>query len=125
MFFNLGGAELLVIAVVALVFIGPEQLPTVMRKVGRFLAQARSMTAGLRDEFMSGFDELEEATKPHSWLGTGRDDDPVVPRGYARTVEGAVEDGTSDFDDGAGADEEEPNPVGEIDRAGDSDRGER
>ncbi len=33
MFFNVGGYEILVIAVLALIFIGPEQLPTVMRKI--------------------------------------------------------------------------------------------
>lgn len=83
MFFNLGGAEVLVIAMVALIAVGPEQLPGVMRKVGQFLAQARSMTAGLRDEFMAGMDEVTDMADPSTWMGSGTDDDPVVPRGYA------------------------------------------
>ncbi len=93
MFFTVGGYEILVIAVLALIFIGPEQLPTVMRKVGRYAAQMRSMAQGLREEFMSGLDEmpdLKELTnldnwtgKTDAWLGQGTDDDPVVPRGFA------------------------------------------
>ena len=93
MFFNLGGYEILVIAVLALIFIGPEQLPTVMRKVGRYAAQMRSMAQGLREEFMSGLDEMPELKeltnldnwtgKTDAWLGKGTDDDPVVPRGFA------------------------------------------
>lgn len=84
MFFNIGGAEILVIAVVALIAIGPEQLPGVMRKVGGFVAQARSVTTGLRDEFMSGMDEISDLTDPKAWMGSGADDDPVVPRGFAQ-----------------------------------------
>ncbi len=93
MFFNVGGYEILVIAVLALIFIGPDQLPTVMRKVGRYAAQMRSMAQGLREEFMSGLDEMPELKeltnldnwtgKTDAWLGTGTDDDPVVPRGFA------------------------------------------
>ena len=83
MFFNLGGAEILVIALVALIAVGPEQLPSVLRKLGRFVSQARSITAGLRDEFMSGLDEVKEVADPESWMGSGAEDDPVVPRGYA------------------------------------------
>ena len=83
MFFNVGGAEILVIAMVALIAVGPEQLPGVLRKIGGFVAQARSMTAGLRDEFMSGLDEVSDAANPKTWMGSGSDDDPVVPRGYA------------------------------------------
>ena len=83
MFFNIGGAEILVIAIVALIAIGPEQLPGVMRRIGGFVGQARAMTAGLREEFMSGVEELSDAVDAESWMGSGTDDDPVVPRGYA------------------------------------------
>ncbi len=108
MFFNVGGYEILVIAVLALIFIGPEQLPTVMRKVGRYAAQMRSMAQGLREEFMSGLDEMPELKeltnldnwtgKTDAWLGTGTDDDPVVPRGFAereRQREAAAREATA------------------------------
>lgn len=83
MFFNIGGPEILVIAMVALIAVGPDQLPGVLRKIGRYAAQARSMTAGIRDEFMSGLDEVKDMADPDQWLGSGTDDDPVVPRGHA------------------------------------------
>ena len=97
MFFNIGGAEILVIAVIALIAVGPEQLPSVLRKVGRTTAQIRSMAAGLRDEFMSGLDEATEVAKPETWFGgSGGAEDPVVRRGYAASVEGAASDDGSD-----------------------------
>ncbi len=84
MFFNIGGGEVLVIALVALIAVGPEQLPSVLRKIGRFVAQARTVTGNLRDEFMSGLDEVNDVVNPEKWTGSGTDDDPVVPRGYAQ-----------------------------------------
>ncbi|MEM9134378.1 MAG: twin-arginine translocase TatA/TatE family subunit [Actinomycetota bacterium] len=93
MFFNMGGAEILVIALVALIAIGPEQLPSVMRKVGGFVGQARSITSGLRDEFMSGMDEIKDVADVEKWTGSGSDDDPIVPRGYADTAGETEADG--------------------------------
>lgn len=42
--FNFGWAELMVIAVVALIVIGPEDLPDMFRQLGRFTAKLRSMS---------------------------------------------------------------------------------
>lgn len=52
--FDVGGTELLVIAIVALVVIGPKDLPKVLRVVGRYTGKARAMSRHLR----SGFDEM-------------------------------------------------------------------
>lgn len=52
--FEIGGTELLLIAVVALVVIGPKDLPNALRTVGRYTGKARTMTRHLR----SGFDEM-------------------------------------------------------------------
>lgn len=41
---NLGLSELALIAVLALIFIGPKQLPEIARAVGRFLNEFRRMT---------------------------------------------------------------------------------
>ena len=51
---GIGAPELLVLLVLALVVVGPRDLPLMMRKVGRFVGQARSMAR----EFQRGFDEL-------------------------------------------------------------------
>lgn len=100
MFFNIGGGEVLVIAMVALIAVGPEQLPSLLRRVGRVVAQFRSITSDLRDEFMSGLDEVTDAADPSSWMGSGSEDDPVVPRGYAdRNRPDRVSRGLGDADD--------------------------
>ena len=52
--FEVGGTELLLIAVVALIVIGPKELPNALRTVGRYTGKARAMTRHLR----SGFDEM-------------------------------------------------------------------
>ncbi len=41
--FDLGGAELLVIGVVALIVVGPKDLPMLFRQVGRFVGKAKAM----------------------------------------------------------------------------------
>lgn len=51
---GIGAPELLILIVLALVVVGPRDLPLMMRKVGRFVGQARSMAR----EFQRGFDEL-------------------------------------------------------------------
>ena len=63
--FDIGYSELLVIAIVALVVIGPKDLPRVMRTVGQWVGRAR----GMARHFRSGIDtmmreaELEEMEK--------------------------------------------------------------
>lgn len=63
--FGIDSSEFLVIAVVALLVIGPKDLPRVMRMVGGWVGRGRAMTRHLR----SGFDtmmreaELEEMQK--------------------------------------------------------------
>jgi sec-independent protein translocase protein TatB len=63
--FDIGYSELLLIAVVALVVIGPKDLPRVMRVVGQWVGRAR----GMARHFRAGVDtmmreaELEEMEK--------------------------------------------------------------
>ncbi len=116
MFFNIGGGEILVIAMVALIAVGPEQLPSLIRRVGRIVAQLKAVTSDLRDEFMSGLDDVSGATDPTTW-GSGTDDDPVVPRGLAERKRASVaqerrltdddEDDEDDEDDDPDLDEDE------------------
>ena len=51
---DVGVPEMLVIAAIALIVVGPKDLPILMRKLGRFLAHMRGMAA----EFRASFDEL-------------------------------------------------------------------
>src|SRR4029453_12734884 len=63
--FGVDTSELLVVAVVALLFIGPKELPQVMMKVGRWIGHlrgyARHFTAGIENVIREA--ELEEMEK--------------------------------------------------------------
>jgi len=47
--FGIGPAEMVVIAIVALVFIGPQRLPEVARQISRFVVQAKRTSSEFRD----------------------------------------------------------------------------
>src|SRR3546814_9809235 len=51
---EIGASELLVIAVVALIGVGPKDLPMLLRKLGQFMAKLR----GMASEFRASFDEM-------------------------------------------------------------------
>jgi len=54
--FDLGFTELLVIGVVALIVVGPKDLPVLFRNVGRFVGKAR----GMAREFSSAMNEAAD-----------------------------------------------------------------
>jgi sec-independent protein translocase protein TatB len=107
--FNIGGQEFALIIVLALVVVGPEQLPGLVRKMGQYAAQARQMSSSLRAEFMAATEPMQDTFKEfqegmnefqtgmtdlsktvtdaadvNQW-GSGTAEDPVVPRGFADT----------------------------------------
>ncbi len=51
---GVGGFELVVIGIVALLVVGPKDLPILMRRVGQMVAKARAMA----NEFRTSFDEM-------------------------------------------------------------------
>jgi sec-independent protein translocase protein TatB len=51
---DIGGTELLVIAAVALIVVGPKDLPVLLRKLGQFVGKMR----GMANEFRASFDEM-------------------------------------------------------------------
>ena len=51
---DIGGSELLIIAAVALIVVGPKDLPILMRKIGQFIGKMR----GMANEFRASFDEM-------------------------------------------------------------------
>jgi len=51
---SLGFQEILLLGVLALVVVGPKDLPLLLRKLGRWTAKLR----GMAQEFRTGFDEL-------------------------------------------------------------------
>ena len=53
-FLGVGGGELLVIAVIALIVVGPKDLPVLLHRVGKFTGRMRAMAS----EFRASFDEM-------------------------------------------------------------------
>ena len=81
--FGVDTSELILVAVLALIFIGPKDLPQALRTVGRFVGQVR----GMARHFQSGIDamireaELEEMEK--KW----REENERIMREYPALAE--------------------------------------
>lgn len=54
--FNVGGGEIIVILLLALLVLGPDKLPSTAKKVGRFLHEIRRMTSGFEQEVRKAMD---------------------------------------------------------------------
>lgn len=66
--FDVGFLELLVIAVIALLVIGPERLPGVIKKASSWLIKSRHFASSIRDEFEreANLAEIREQLKQQS-----------------------------------------------------------
>lgn len=64
--FGLGMSEIILLSVMALIIIGPKQLPEVARTIGRFINDLKRSTEGLKDDIKRqalGDLEIEEYLK--------------------------------------------------------------
>ena len=59
--FNLGWGELVVIGIVALIAIGPKELPTVLRTLGLWMGKVRRMANEFQSQFQEALREAEFA----------------------------------------------------------------
>jgi len=59
--FDIGWSEFLVIGVVALIVIGPKELPAVLRAVGQWTTKIRRMAAEFQSQFQEAMREAEMA----------------------------------------------------------------
>lgn len=78
--FNVGGPEIMVVLLVALVVLGPEQLPKAMRTFGNVMAQIRKVSNGFQDEMRSAMNTLDP-TSPNGSSQSGSNE--VVARNVA------------------------------------------
>ena len=106
--FGIDSPELLVIAVVALVVIGPKELPGMLRSWGKWMAKARGMAAEFRghvDEMIRQ-SELDEVKKQLEAASTGLDLQSLDPTKEIKSIvqegmaegEKALADAKSTFD---------------------------
>jgi len=59
--FDISWTEFLLIGVVALIFIGPKELPSVLRTLGQWTRRIRSMAADFQNQFQEAMREAEMA----------------------------------------------------------------
>ena len=59
--FDIGWSEFILIGVVALIAIGPKELPGVLRMVGQWMGKARKMAAEFQGQFQEAMREAEMA----------------------------------------------------------------
>ncbi|MCK9915275.1 Sec-independent protein translocase protein TatB [Microbacteriaceae bacterium K1510] len=59
--FDIGWGELVVIGVVALIAIGPKELPGVLRSLGQWMGKIRRMSAEFQSQFQEALREAEVA----------------------------------------------------------------
>ncbi len=59
--FDIGWSELVLIGVVALIAIGPKELPGVLRTVGQWMGKARKMASEFQGQFQEAMREAEMA----------------------------------------------------------------
>ena len=82
---GVGGFEILVIGLVALLVVGPKDLPILMRRVGQMVGKARAMANEFRASFdeMARQSELDELRKEVEALRTGQGMYPLGPQADA------------------------------------------
>lgn len=71
---NIGGPELLVVLIVALLVLGPNRLPQAARSMGKAMAEFRRVTGGLQAEVRDAMSQLE-----HEVDQTTHDPRPPLP----------------------------------------------
>src|SRR5678815_847430 len=59
--FDIGWGELVVIGIVALIVIGPKELPTVLRTIGTYMGKVRRMASEFQGQFQEAMREAEVA----------------------------------------------------------------
>ena len=102
--FNIGGGELLVIVLIALIVLGPQRLPDAMRTFGRVVGEVRRISSGFQQELRDAFEDSDAA-----------DDARSPRRKEAVPLAAAVAEANPDLDDDAvddeGGPEEDPAPA--------------
>jgi sec-independent protein translocase protein TatB len=85
--FDIGWSEMAVVLLVALIVIGPKDLPTVARTVGRWVGKARAMAREFQRSFeeMAREAELDEIRKEIDRVSRERID---IGRAVSKTVDG-------------------------------------
>lgn len=75
--FNVGGGEVLVILLVALLVLGPDKLPEAARNAGKMMRQIRQLSSGFQQEIRQALDDDPSSKPPTGVPGTSSG--PALP----------------------------------------------
>jgi sec-independent protein translocase protein TatB len=110
--FDIGWGELVVIGIVALVVIGPKELPTVLRTVGQWMGKMRRMASEFQGQFQEAMREAELADLKkqidtlHDTTNNLTSFNPV--ESARKEIEGALEDKPKPADAAPASDTPQP-----------------
>ncbi|MBI4273134.1 MAG: twin-arginine translocase subunit TatB [Rhizobiales bacterium] len=100
--FDIGWGELVIIGIVALIAIGPKELPTVLRTLGQWMGKVRRMASDFQGQFQEAMREAEVADLKKQFDDAAKSaqfgfDDPLetARKAMQDAVEGAPEKPTS------------------------------
>jgi sec-independent protein translocase protein TatB len=91
--FDLSWTELLVVAIVAIIVVGPKDLPRALRAVGRWTGKARRMARDFRRQFDEALREAELDTIKKEVESVGRIDPVADMRKDVREIEAGLKVG--------------------------------
>lgn len=121
--FNVGGGELLVILLVALIVLGPQRLPGAARQVGRVMGDIRRISSGFQDELKNAFDADDtppRRTEPVPLARAVADEDAKADDAAgAAAATSTGERGDADTAEPAPADRSRPRPLREVEAPAD------
>lgn len=95
---EVGASELIVIAIVALIVVGPKDLPLLLRRFGQFMAKLRGMASEFRASFdeMARQSELDDLRKEVEAMRRGNFGDTTDLNQEMRSTIGDIEQSMSD-----------------------------
>ena len=95
---EVGATEYLIIAIVALIVVGPKDLPVLLRKLGQFVAKLRGMASEFRASFdeMARQSELDELRKEVEAMRRGQFADMATHEAEMRSTVSEIEQSLTD-----------------------------
>ncbi len=89
--FGVDSTELIIVAIAALLFIGPKELPQTMRMVGRWVGKAR----GMARHFTSGIEAVIREAELEEMERKWKEENERIMREFPTTIEAASSAGSA------------------------------
>ena len=97
--FNLSGSEVIFLLLMALIILGPEKLPEMIRKFGKTYGELKRMSTGFQSELREAFDEpLQEMRSTADALKRAIDDPVSETKAMVTSTADAVQQTASGAD---------------------------